>query len=82
MDEYDFTRKYGIAYMFSNGLIGVLGETGNGWTKELNLVSWNEREPVYDIRTWNENHDRMGKGITLSIDEVKSLKDLLDGMDI
>ena len=62
--------------------LGVLGETGNGWTKELNLVSWNEREPVYDIRTWNENHDRMGKGITLSLDEIKSLKDLLDGMDI
>ena len=43
--------------------IGELGETGNGWKKELNLVSWNEREPVYDIRTWNESHDRMGKGM-------------------
>ena len=62
--------------------IGELGETGNGWKKELNLVSWNEREPVYDIRTWNEGHDRMGKGITLSPDEVKCLKDLLNGMDI
>ena len=69
--KYEITEK-----------LGVLGETGNGWTKELNLVSWNDREPVYDIRTWNENHDRMGKGITLSLDEVKSLKDLLDGMDI
>ena len=62
--------------------LGVLGETGAGWTKELNLVSWNEREPVYDIRTWNSGHDRMGKGITLSPDEVKCLKDLLNGMDI
>ncbi|HIX49859.1 MAG TPA: hypothetical protein H9851_01050 [Candidatus Borkfalkia faecavium] len=62
--------------------LGVLGETGTGWTKELNLVSWNEREPVYDIRTWNSGHDRMGKGITLSPDEVKCLKDLLNGMDI
>ena len=59
-----------------------MGETGTGWTKELNLVSWNEREPVYDIRTWNSGHDRMGKGITLSPDEVKCLKDLLNGMDI
>ena len=62
--------------------LGVLGETGHGWTKELNLVSWNDREPVYDIRTWNEGHDRMGKGITLSMDEVKELKELLNKLDI
>lgn len=62
--------------------LGVLGEPGNGWTKELNLVSWNDREPVYDIRTWNEGHDRMGKGITLSMDEVKELKELLNKLDI
>lgn len=62
--------------------LGVLGETGNGWTKELNLVSWNDREPVYDIRTWNEGHDRMGKGITLSMDEVKELKELLNKLDV
>ena len=62
--------------------LGVLGETGNSWTKELNLVSWNDREPVYDIRTWNEGHDRMGKGITLSMDEVKELKELLNKLDI
>ena len=62
--------------------LGVLGETGNGWTKELNLVSWNDREPVYDIRTWNEGHDRMGKGLTLSMDEVKELKELLNKLDI
>ena len=62
--------------------LGVLGEMGNGWTKELNLVSWNDREPVYDIRTWNEGHDRMGKGITLSMDEVKELKELLNKLDI
>ncbi len=62
--------------------LGVLGETGNGWTKELNLVSWSDREPVYDIRTWNAAHDRMGKGITLTLDEIKSLKDLLESLDI
>ena len=62
--------------------LGVLGETGNGWTKELNMVSWNEREPVYDIRTWNPSHDRMGKGITLSQDEIMTLKELLNGMNM
>ena len=62
--------------------LGVLGETGNGWTKELNMVSWNEREPVYDIRTWNAAHERMGKGITLSQDELMTLKDLLNNMQM
>ena len=62
--------------------LGVLGETGNGWTKELNMVSWNEREPVYDIRTWNAAHDRMGKGITLSQDELMTLKELLNNMQM
>ncbi len=49
-----------------------------GWVKELNLVSWNGAEPKYDIRSWNEDHSRMGKGITLSEDEVKELKKALD----
>ena len=62
--------------------VGELGDTGNGWKKELNIVSWNDREPVYDIRTWNETHDRMGKGITLSQDEIKTLKELLEKADI
>ncbi len=62
--------------------LGELGETGNGWKKELNMVSWNDREPVFDIRTWNADHGRMGKGITLTRDELKTLKDLLDGMEI
>ena len=69
--KYEITEK-----------LGVLGETGNGWTKELNLVSWSEREPVYDIRTWNEAHDRMGKGITLSLYEINSLIDLLTSLEI
>ena len=61
--------------------IGVLSETGNGWTKEINLVSWNDRSAVYDIRTWSEGKDRMGKGITLSADEAKELRDLLNTIE-
>ena len=49
--------------------LGVLSENEKGWRKELNLVSWNEREPKYDIRDWNPNHDRMSKGITLTKEE-------------
>ena len=62
--------------------IGVLSTTDKGWSKELNLVSWNDREPKYDLRDWNENHDKMGKGITLTRDELDKLKETLDGYNI
>jgi len=60
--------------------IGVLSETARGWKKELNLVSWNEREPKYDLRDWDENHEKMGKGITLTKDEVETLKKVLENI--
>ncbi|MBF1036733.1 YdbC family protein [Parvimonas sp. G1641] len=57
--------------------LGVLSENEKGWRKELNLVSWNEREPKYDIRDWNPNHDRMSKGITLTKEEAEALYEIL-----
>lgn len=59
--------------------IGVLSENAKGWTKELNLISWNDREPKYDIREWNPDHSRMGKGVTLSNEEFENLKMLING---
>ncbi len=61
--------------------IGTLSESAKGWTKELNLVSWNGREPKYDIREWDPDHQKMGKGVTLTMEELKHLKELLDGVD-
>ena len=58
--------------------IGVLSESAKGWTKELNLVSWNAREPKYDLREWAPEREKMGKGVTLSADEIVALKRLLD----
>ena len=58
--------------------IGVLSENAKGWTKELNLVSWNDREAKFDIRDWSPEHDKMGKGVTLSKDEIVGLKKLLN----
>lgn len=58
--------------------LGVLSETEKGWKKELNLISWNEREPKYDIRDWSENHEKMGKGITLTEDEATKLRNILN----
>ena len=60
--------------------IGVLGENAKGWTRELNLVSWNDREPKYDIREWSPDHDKMGKGVTLSEDEFLELKTIIENM--
>ena len=49
--------------------IGAVSESSTGWTKELNLISWNNREAKYDLRDWAPDHAKMGKGITLSINE-------------
>ena len=57
--------------------IGVLSENAKGWRKELNKVSWNGAAPKYDIRDWAPNHEKMGKGCTLTEEEAKALKALL-----
>jgi hypothetical protein len=56
---------------------GVISTSSRGWTKELNLVSWNGRPPKYDIREWDPDHEKMGKGLTFSEDEIQILKDFL-----
>ncbi len=58
--------------------IGVLSEGSKGWRKELNLVSWNGSEPKYALRDWAPEHEKMGKGITLTEEEAEKLKQLLD----
>lgn len=61
---------------------GVLSESSKGWTKELRSISWNGRESKYDIREWSPEDDKMGKGITLSKDELKVLKTLLSEIEL
>lgn len=61
--------------------LGVISVSPKGWQKELNLISWNGREPKYDIRDWAPDHEKMGKGITLSAEEVSALRDLLQELD-
>lgn len=57
--------------------LGAISESNKGWKKELNLISWNGAAPKYDIRDWAPNHEKMGKGITLTAEEAKSLLKLL-----
>lgn len=62
--------------------VGVISETKSGWTKELKKISWNNREAKYDLRDWAPDGEKMGKGITLSDEELIKLRDLLNGMDL
>lgn len=62
--------------------IGTLSESNKGWKKELNLISWNEMAPKFDLREWAPDHEKMGKGITLTSNELKALKEILNNMDI
>ncbi|MGN0760489.1 MAG: YdbC family protein [Christensenellales bacterium] len=61
---------------------GQLSESSKGWKKEVKLISWNDKEAKYDIREWSPENDKMGKGVTLSAEEMKALKDLLNKMDL
>ena len=61
--------------------VGILSRASSGWTKELNLVSWNERDPKYDIREWSPDGEKMGKGVTLSKEELLALKELLNKIE-
>lgn len=61
--------------------LGIVSESSKGWTKELNLVSWNDREPKFDIREWSPDHTKMGKGVTLTKEEILKLKEILVNLE-
>lgn len=61
--------------------LGVMSENAKGWKMELNMVSWNDNPPKYDIRTWSPNHERMGKGVTLTEEEIAMLVKLYGEKD-
>lgn len=60
--------------------IATLSESPKGWTKELNLISWNGREPKYDLRDWAPDHEKMGKGVTLTKEDLEALKVCLNDL--
>ncbi|MCR5208507.1 MAG: hypothetical protein K6C14_08540 [Eubacterium sp.] len=53
--------------------LGVISETARGWTREVNLISWNGREPKVDVRDWSPEHDKMSKGLTFTKEELQEL---------
>ena len=56
--------------------------TRTGWSREINLVSWNEAKPKLDIRDWAPDHAKMGKGISLTSEEVAILRETLQELDL
>ena len=62
--------------------LGVLSTSSRGWSKELNLVSWNDRPAKFDIREWSPDGSMMGKGVTLSTEEMAALKALIDELEL
>ncbi len=63
-------------------VLGTISESSKGWKKELRLISWNDREPKYDIREWAPDDEKMGKGITLTKEELEGLKIILEKEEI
>ncbi|MCB2294193.1 hypothetical protein LGK95_11765 [Clostridium algoriphilum] len=62
--------------------LGKLSESGKGWSKELNFISWNDKEAKYDIRDWSPEHEKMGKGVTITKEELMKLKALLNEINL
>ena len=62
--------------------IAVLSQRAKGWQRKLNMVSWNDREPKYDIRDWSPDNSKMGKGLSLSAEELATLKGILEELEI
>ena len=62
--------------------LGSLGENARGWSKEVNLISWNDHEPKYDIRDWSPDGSKMGKGISMTKEDLIALKGILDDMEL
>lgn len=70
-----------IKYVIEKEL-GYISESTKGWKKELNLISWNDKEPKYDLREWAPDHAKMGKGVTFNKDEIIALRDILNNMSL
>lgn len=61
--------------------IGVVSQGKGGWQVELNLVSWSGREAKYDIRSWSPDHQKMGKGITMTREELRTLGQIINTLE-
>ncbi len=73
--SYDIIRSIGTINMRTDA-------EGNTWNKELNIISWNGQQPLYDLREWSDDRKTMRKGIRLNKEEIKELRQLLDSEEL
>ena len=77
--KYEIIKKIGV---LSKSRPALSAAEGSGWAKELNLISWNDRDPKYDLRDWSADGSKMGKGVTLSVEELVALRELLNTLEL
>jgi len=77
--KYEIIKRIGVLSKSAPALSRV---EGSGWTKEINLISWNDDDAIYDIREWSPDRKKRGKGVTLSKEELSTLKELLNKIEI
>ena len=77
--KYEIIKKIGV---LSRSRPALSAAEGSGWAKELNLISWNDRDPKYDLRDWSVDGSKMGKGVTLSVAELVALRELLNTLEL
>ena len=75
--QNNFANSSAISFSSPRILSAMVSTGSGGWQLELNRVSWNGNEPKYDIRSWSPDHTKMGKGVTLTEEDVIALADLL-----
>ena len=74
-------RERSVSWVIQERL-AVLREGKEGWKKELNIVSWNNGPAKFDLREWNEDHTRMTKGVTFTMDEGRKISDHQEGAEL
>lgn len=68
-----------ITFTIEEHIANIAPTSDNGWTRELNRVSWNGGNAKYDIREWAPEHDRMSRGITLTDAEMQAVVEAVAG---
>ena len=62
--------------------IAVLSTNARGWERQLNMISWNDNPPKYDIRDWSPDGSLMAKGISMTREELVALRDILNDLEL
>ncbi|NLZ71390.1 MAG: hypothetical protein GX909_02655 [Clostridiaceae bacterium] len=62
--------------------IGQLSEGRSGWTRQVNMVSWNENPAKLDIRDWAPENAKMSKGISLTYEEASILREIFNEIEL